>query len=215
MVLGAMAYSIPDRAQKAGIFQLEARTLREWGVDKHGNVDDTPFGGSPGMVLRVDVAHQALEAVDPNHQAIRIMLTPDGELFKQATAQELSESNKDLVLLCGRYEGFDDRISKYIDRKISIGQFVVSGGELPAMVVIDSIIRLLPGALGNEASLEQETYNNDLTDFPQFTRPVEYDGAIVPEVLRSGHHEQILQWRRDHQRKTDWQKNINQVNYIY
>jgi tRNA (guanine37-N1)-methyltransferase len=152
--------------------------------------------------LRVDVADKALETVDPGHQAHRILLSPDGERLSQGIVKNLA-AQPHLVLLSGRYEGFDQRIEKYVDQKISIGDFVVSGGELPAAITIDAIIRLLPGALGNAQSLESETFENDVTDFPQFTRPEVYDGQKVPDVLLSGHHAEIEKWRQAQQQKTN------------
>lgn len=202
MIEQALSWSIPSRAQKGGQVEIKAHLLRDWGVDKHGNVDDTPYGGSPGMVLRVDVAQQALEAIDPGHKAWRIMLSPDGQLFNQKVAQVLSAKDH-LVILCGRYEGFDARIEKYIDQKLSVGQYVVSGGELPALVVIDAVTRLIPGVLGNVKSLANETFEGDVTDFPQYTRPDTYDGQSVPEVLKSGHHAEIESWRKNQQRRLD------------
>lgn len=201
MIEGALSYSMPSRAQKAEIIELYARQLRDWAIDKRGTVDDTPYGGGPGMVLRVDVAHAALEAVDHGHKAHRIMLTPDGEILNQEIVKELSSKAK-LVFLCGRYEGFDARIEKYVDQKLSIGSYVLSGGELAALVVIDAVTRLLPGVLGNEQSLSEETFENDLTEYPQFTRPETYRGVKVPEVLQSGHHVEITKWRDNNRRPT-------------
>lgn len=200
LVEGALSFSIPSRAAKAGLVEYKSYNLRDWGLDKHGNVDDTPYGGGAGMVLRVDVAHRALEAVDPGHQATRIMLSPDGEQFTQKVASGLCESQKDLVLLCGRYEGFDSRIERYVDTKIAVGQAVVSGGELPALMVIDAVVRLIPGVLGNAESLSIETFNDDLTDYPTFTRPPVYNGDAVPEVLQTGNHTEIEKWRKNNQR---------------
>ncbi|MDP3993026.1 MAG: tRNA (guanosine(37)-N1)-methyltransferase TrmD [bacterium] len=196
----ALAHSIPARAQKAGHIDVRAHQLRTWAVDRHGTVDDTPYGGGPGMILRVDVAHAALGALDHSHKAHRIMLSPDGELFDQAMAEDFA-TKKRLILLCGRYEGFDARIEKYVDQKVSIGSFVLSGGELAALTVIDAVTRLIPGVLGNAESLKEETFEADLTEYPQFTRPEKYKGMTVPEVLLSGRHAEIQKWR-DSQRKT-------------
>lgn len=201
MITEALSYSIPGRAQKSGQVKIQAHNLRDWGIDKHGNVDDSPYGGGPGMILRVDVAHKALEVIDPNHHAWRIMMSPDGEVFTQETAKDFGLKDH-LVILCGRYEGFDARIEKYVDQKISVGPYVVSGGELPAMIIADAVTRLLPGVLGNEESLLSETHEDGTTDFPQFTRPDEYDNQIVPEVMKSGHHAEIAKWRSEQQRPT-------------
>lgn len=200
LITQALSYSIPARAQKAEQLRVKAHLLRDWAIDQRGTVDDAPYGGGPGMVLRVDVAHAALEAVDPKHKAHRIMLSPDGQRLNQSLVKELSTQKK-LVLLCGRYEGFDARIERYIDQKISIGDYVVSGGELPALVVIDALTRLLPGVLGNAGSLESETFENDRTDFPQYTRPERYDNQVVPSVLLSGHHAEITSWRQAQQKE--------------
>lgn len=201
MIDEALSYSIPDRAQKAGAVEINAHGLRQWGIDKHGNVDDSPYGGGPGMILRVDVAHKALEAVDPGHKAWRVMMSPDGDTFNQETAKSFSQKDH-LVILCGRYEGFDARIEQYVDQKMSVGPYVVSGGELPAMIITDAVVRLLPGVLGNEESLIHETHEDGATDFPQFTRPDEFDGQIVPEVMKSGHHAEIAKWREEQKRPT-------------
>lgn len=201
MVADALTYSIPGRAQKAGKLTVNTTFLRDFAIDQRGTVDDAPYGGGPGMVLRVDVAHAALEAADPRHKALRIMLSPDGEQFDQRMAKKLAKEKK-IVLLCGRYEGFDSRIEQYVDKKVSVGNYVVSGGELPAMIIIDALARLLPGVLGNEESLKHETFENDTTDYPVFTRPEEYDGQKVPEVLLSGHHAEIEAWRNEQKRRT-------------
>ncbi|MCR4278237.1 MAG: tRNA (guanosine(37)-N1)-methyltransferase TrmD [Candidatus Berkelbacteria bacterium] len=196
----ALAYSIPARAQKAGRIDIRAHQLRTWATDRHGTVDDTPYGGGPGMILRVDVAHAALGALDHGHKAHRIMLSPDGELFDQTMAADFA-AKKRLILLCGRYEGFDARIEKYVDQKVSIGSFVLSGGELAALTIIDAVTRLIPGVLGNAESLKEETFEADLTEYPQFTRPEKYKGMTVPDVLLSGHHAEIQKWRDSQRRK--------------
>ncbi len=202
MIENALSYSIPGRGQKSGKVEVKAHQLRTWGIDKHGNVDDTPYGGGPGMILRVDVAHAALEAVDHGHKAHRIMLSPDGDLFTQEMAKIFAKEEK-IVMLCGRYEGFDARIEKYVDQKVSIGQFVLSGGELPALTIADAVMRLVPGVLGNEDSIKEETFEQDLTEYPQYTRPNSYKGQTVPEVLLSGHHAEIQKWQ------SEQRKNLN------
>jgi tRNA (guanine37-N1)-methyltransferase len=201
MVNQGLSYSIPGRAQREGLIKVNSHNLRDWAIDSRGTVDDAPYGGGPGMVLRVDVADAALKNIDPKHQAVRIMLSPDGERFDQRLAKKLSKK-KHLLLLCGRYEGFDARIEKYMDMKVSLGEYVVSGGELPAMIMVDAITRLIPGALGNEESLKAETFENDTTDYPNYTRPELYDGQKVPEVLLSGHHAEIQAWRKQQQKNT-------------
>ena len=200
MIEQALSHSIPARAQKADLVDIRAHQLRTWAVDRHGTVDDTPYGGGPGMILRVDTAHAAISALDHNHKAHRIMLSPDGDLFDQAMAEDFAVKKR-LILLCGRYEGFDARIEKYIDQKVSIGSFVLSGGELAALTIIDAVTRLIPGVLGNAESLKEETFEADLTEYPQFTRPEKYKGMTVPDVLLSGHHAEIQKWRDSQRRK--------------
>ncbi|MEK7170988.1 MAG: tRNA (guanosine(37)-N1)-methyltransferase TrmD [Patescibacteria group bacterium] len=200
MIEQALSHSIPARAQKADLVDIRAHQLRTWAIDRRGTVDDTPYGGGPGMILRVEVAHAAFSALDHGHKAHRIMLSPDGDLFDQKMAEQFADKKR-LVLLCGRYEGFDARVEKYIDQKVSIGSFVLSGGELAALTIIDAVTRLVPGVLGNAESLNEETFEAGLTEYPQYTRPEKYRGMIVPEVLLSGHHAEIQKWR-DAQRKT-------------
>lgn len=200
LINSALSYSIPGRAQSKQLVQVRAHQMRTWAIDERGTVDDSPYGGGPGMILRVDVAHSALEAVDHGHKAHRIMLSPDGDQLSQELVEKLSKKKK-IVLLCGRYEGFDARIDRYVDQKISIGPYILSGGELPSLVLIDSMIRYVPGVLGNAASLSTETFSEvDKTDFPQYTRPDTYKGKSVPPVLKSGHHAEIEKWRKDNQR---------------
>lgn len=202
MIEQGLSWSIPSRAQKAGAIEVKARQLRDYGVDKHGNVDDSPYGGGPGMILRVDVADKALEAADPGHTGHRIMFSPDGDQLNQPLVKKLAVKDH-IVLLSGRYEGFDARIESLVDQKISVGPYVLSGGELPALTLIDAVTRLLPGVLGNEKSLKHETFENDTTDFPQYTRPDTYKGQSVPEVLKNGHHAEIQKWRQEQQKPLD------------
>lgn len=202
MIENGLSYSIPARAQKDKKIAVKAYNLRDWSVDSRGTVDDSPYGGGAGMVLRVDVVDAAIKAIDPKHQLTRIMLTPDGEEFDQSMAKKLAKKDG-LLIISGRYEGFDARIEDYVDMKISVGKFVVSGGELPAMIVIDAIGRLIPGVLGNEESLKHETFENNKTDFPQYTKPNNYEGKKVPEVLLSGHHGEIDAWRHSKKRSTN------------
>jgi len=200
LVESSLGYSIPQRAQKAGILKLRVHQWRQWAVDRHGTVDASPYGGGPGMILRVDVVHAALKEIDYQHKAHRILLAPDGWQLDHSVAKQLS-TQKRLVLLCGRYEGFDKRVEKYIDDKLSIGPYVLSGGELASAVVIDVVTRLLPGALGNPASIEEETFTKDRAEYPQYTRPENYRGDKVPSVLLSGDHAKIKAWRQKHSRQ--------------
>lgn len=189
-----LGFSIPARAQKTGLVEIKTHQLRDWASDKHGTVDDTPYGGGAGMVMRVDVAAAALEAVDPGHKAWRVMLAPEGDQLTQKLALDLS-SRENIVLLSGRYEGFDARIETFVDQKVSIGPYVLSGGELAAMVMVDAAVRLIPGALGNPESLVGETHSETKGEYPQYTRPETFNGVKVPDVLLSGDHGKIAKWR--------------------
>lgn len=187
--------SIVGRAVKENKLTLNIVDIRDYTEDKHRKCDDYPFGGGAGMVMMAQPIGSAIEAVDPLHQARRIYLSPKGATFCQDKVYELAEETE-LVLLCGHYEGIDQRaIDLFIDEELSIGDYVLTGGELPAMVVVDSVARYLDGVLSPE-SLVQESFTENLLEYPQYTRPVEYRGLTVPEVLRSGNHAQIDEWRR-------------------
>ena len=191
----ALSQSILGRAQKSGKFALEIVDIRKYTEDKHLKCDDYPFGGGAGMVMMAQPIGSAIEAVDPEHKARRIYLSPKGRTFCQEKVFELVEKEH-LVLLCGHYEGVDQRaIDLFIDEEISIGDYVLTGGELPAMVVADCVARYVEGVLSPE-SLVQESFSENLLEYPQYTRPVEYRGLTVPEVLRSGNHAEIDKWRR-------------------
>lgn len=188
------------KAVAGGLLGIECEPLRVHGLGKHQSVDDTPYGGGSGMVLRVDCAVEALEAIDARapSKPLRILLTPQGRPFAQPEAVELSRLPA-VSLLSGRYEGFDERIRGYVDREISLGDFILNGGEVAAMAVIESVARLLPGVLGNAESLANESFSEQaegLLEYPQYTRPAVFREAEVPEVLRSGDHARILAWRR-------------------
>lgn len=187
--------SILGRAQKEGKLAVEIVNLRDYTEDKHLKCDDYPFGGGAGMVMTAQPVGSAITALDPEHKARRIYLSPKGRVFKQQRVFELVEYDR-LILLCGHYEGVDQRaIDLFIDEEISIGDYVLTGGELPAMVLTDCIARYVDGVLSPE-SLVQESFSENLLEYPQYTRPVEYMGLTVPEVLRSGNHAEIDQWRR-------------------
>jgi tRNA (guanine37-N1)-methyltransferase len=193
-----LATSIVGRARHAGIVSVDCTSLRDFATDKHRSVDDRPFGGGPGMVLMCGPVFDALERIDrqSSQGATRILLTPQGERFDQRIAAELSLESH-LALICGHYEGFDERIRKGIGaREISIGDFVLSGGEPAAIVLIDALVRLLPGALGHGGSAGNDSFSNGLLEYPQYTRPREFQGMKVPDVLLSGDHGKIEQWRR-------------------
>ncbi len=169
-------------------------TCGEWGIGRHRVVDDTPYGGGAGMVLRADVAAAAIEAVR-RPESLVILLDPAGEPFKQARAHSLAASPH-LVFLCPRYEGVDERIRPLVDLELSVGDYVLTGGELPALVVIDAVLRLLPGAI-DAASTDEESFASGLLEYPQYTRPAEFRGEGVPPVLVSGHHAEVAKWRHE------------------
>ena len=195
---------IVRRARNAGLVQITAHDLRQWTTDKHHVVDDRPFGGGDGMVLKPEPIFAGVEALtgasrrDELPAKTRVvLLSAQGEVFSQRLAQDLSESDSQIVLLCGRYEGVDERVSEaLVTDEISIGDYVLSGGEPAAMVVIDAVVRLLPGALGSETSAVFESFSEGLLDYPQYTRPPEFRGMKVPEVLLSGNHAEIARWRK-------------------
>ena len=200
----AFDYGIVRRAQAAALVELKAHDLRGWTTDKHRQVDDRPFGGGDGMVLKPEPIFAAVESLTGTPagssyppQTRVILLSPQGRVLTQELAQQLAE-NEHLVLICGRYEGVDERVADaLITDEISIGDYVLSGGEPAALVVVDTIVRLLPGALGSETSAINESFSAGLLDHPQYTRPPEFREARVPEVLLTGNHAEIAKWRRD------------------
>lgn len=180
---------------------VRRHNIRDHATDVHHKVDDTPYGGGPGMVMKADVLARAVAAVPLQGRSLKILLSAQGELFSQRMAEELASYDQ-LVLVCGHYEGVDERfVTKHIDREISIGDYVVTGGEVPALVVCEAVTRLLPGALGNEASASDESHAGGLLEYPQYTRPAEVDGQRVPDVLMGGNHAEIAKWRRQEQLK--------------
>lgn len=190
------------RAQEKQLIEVELVDFRLYALDKHKTTDDRPFGGGPGMVLKPEPIVTAVEKIKTQHpEAKIIMLSPQGKPYNQKMAEELAapsetQLDRDIILLCGRYEGFDERIFEILNPiEISIGDYVLSGGEVPAMVLIDSIMRLLPGALGCAESVKEDSFSDGVLDHPHYTRPPEYRGLKVPEVLISGDHEKIRQWR--------------------
>lgn len=200
MILNGLCTSITGRAiQNKQIF-LEAINIRDYSEDKHQHVDDYPYGGGAGMVMQPDPIYQAYLSLKKKQKKERmrvIYLTPQGRVFSQAIAQELAQE-EDLVFLCGHYEGIDERVLEMIvTDMISIGDYVLTGGELPAMVVIDAVSRLVPGVLNNNTSAEFESFHDNLLEYPQYTRPAEYMGRRVPDVLLSGNHAKIEEWRRE------------------
>ncbi len=195
--------SFVGRAQQVGVFQARLRSPREHGLGKHKSVDDTPYGGGSGMVMRVDVLVECMEELDRQAEergeprARRVLLTPQGKPFAQPAAARFSEVPA-LMLICGRYEGFDERVREFVDEEISLGDFVMTGGEVAAMAIIEATVRLIPGVLGNIESIREESHGVEgLLEYPQYTRPADFRGRRVPEVLAGGHHAQIAAWRRD------------------
>lgn len=188
--------SIIKRAQEKGLIEIKIYNLRDFSDDKHRRVDDYPYGGGAGMVMKPDPFFKAVRDIQkkcPEKGKI-ILMSPQGELFTQKKAEELSRE-KNLIILCGHYEGVDERVKEYLaDEEISIGDYILTGGELPAMVMVDAIVRLIPGVL-NVSSLGEESFADGLLEYPQYTRPREYEGMCVPEILLSGDHEKIKQWR--------------------
>ena len=192
--------SILGRAQGKGLVDIAVHNLRDWAKDSYGSVDDHPYGGGPGMVLRVDVVAPAIQEIrQQNPEAKVILLTPQGEVYKQRMATTFTHESG-IILVCGHYEGYDERIREYVDEEISIGDYVLTGGELAAAVIVDSVVRLLPGVLGDDASSVDESHSAGLLEYPHFTRPPEYDGKKVPEILLGGNHKAIEEWRREQAR---------------
>ena len=190
--------SILGRAQNKGVLQINTVYIRDFSLDKHLKCDDAPFGGGAGMVMTPQPVCDCIKSVDPDHKAHRIYMSPRGKLLTVPIAREYAQKYDWLVILCGHYEGIDQRIiDLYIDEEISIGDFVRTGGELPAMVLCDVVTRFVPGVLGCDASSEDESFSDGLLEYPQYTRPQTYEGLSVPEVLLSGHHENIEKWRRE------------------
>jgi tRNA (guanine37-N1)-methyltransferase len=197
MFAPVLGTSIPKRAAEKGLVEYHLTNIRDFAVDAHKSVDDKPFGGGPGMVMICQTIFDAVEAVEAKdgRKAARILLTPQGAPLKQKTVEDLARRDR-LLLIAGHYEGFDQRIVDGLaPMELSIGDYVLSGGELPAMVLIDAIVRLLPGALGAEEGAEDETFAGGLLEYPQYTRPREFRGMKVPDVLLSGDHQKIADWR--------------------
>ncbi len=201
----AIDCGIVRRARNAGIVDIRAHDLRQWTTDKHHVVDDRPFGGGDGMILKPEPIFAAVEALtgvvrkeDFTSETRVVLLSPQGRGFSQSLALDLSQNASRVVLICGRYEGVDERIAEaLVTDEISIGDYVLSGGEPAAMVVVDAVVRLLPGALGSDTSAVYESFSEGLLDYPQYTRPPEFKGMQVPEVLLSGNHAEIERWRRE------------------
>jgi len=196
MFAGPLDESIVKRARQAGLLDLTIHDLRDYTHDRHRTVDDRPFGGGPGMVLKPEPIFEAVETLAGEHTRVTLM-TPQGRPFKQAVARELA-GDEHLLLICGSYEGFDERIREHLAHdEISVGDFVLTNGALPAMLIVDAVTRLIPGALGDDESASDESFSNGQIEYPQYTRPAEFRGWKIPEVLLSGHHAEIGKWRRE------------------
>lgn len=196
MFAGPLDESIIKRARAKGILELGIHNLRDWTHDRHRTVDDKPFGGGPGMLLKPEPIFEAVEQLG-NERTKVILLSPSGRTFKQAMARELAKEEH-LLLVTGHYEGFDERVRERLaDDEISIGDFVLTNGALPAMVVIDAVTRLLPGVLGDDESSRDESFSHGLLEYPHYTRPADFRGMKVPEMLLSGHHAEIAKWRAE------------------
>lgn len=195
---GIVGTSMLGIAQERGVLEFRTHDLRGWALPGvHRQVDDSPYGGGAGMVLRPEPVFEALDAVralDPR-PALVVLVTPQGERFTQSSAESLAGLDR-LIIICGRYEGFDERIRSAVDLEVSIGDYVLTGGELPAMVITDAVTRLLPGVLGDDQSACEESFTTGLLEYPHYTRPAEFRGMEVPEVLRSGDHARIQRWRQ-------------------
>jgi len=194
MFPGPLSAGVTGRGLASGLVTLRVHNLRDYTHDRHRQVDDVPYGGGAGMVLKPEPIFEAVRARTGKGPVI--LLTPQGKLLNQGVVRELA-SHDDLYLICGRYEGVDERVAAHlVDREISIGDYVLTGGELPAMVLIDAVSRLVTGVLGSEESPKDESFDQHLLEYPHYTRPAEFEGHAVPEVLRSGHHAEIERWRR-------------------
>ncbi len=196
--------SFVGRARSSGLLELELENLREHGLGKHRSVDDTPYGGGSGMVMRVDCVVQAIESLEARwgERAHRILLTPQGQVLKTGIAKKLS-THSSLIFICGRYEGFDERVRSFVDLELSLGDFVLTGGEIAAMAAIEALIRFVPGVLGNPESTGEESFSEALDgglEYPQYTRPAEFRGLFVPDVLKNGDHAKVDAWRKSESR---------------
>jgi len=202
------SHSIIARAQKNKLIEIQVHDLRKWAKDKHKTVDDTPYGGGAGMILKIEPLYKALKELAPRKKKTRkiILTSAKGRTFKQDVAKSYAENLKEIIIICGRYEGVDERIKEYIDEELSIGNYVLTGGEVPAMAIVDATMRLLPKVLGNEESILSESHNKPgILEYPQYSKPQDFktkkNNLSVPKVLLSGNHEEIKKWRQKHQTK--------------
>ncbi len=198
MFTGVLGNSMLWKATDRGIVQYEFINLREYGLGPRKQVDDTPYGGGDGMLLKPEPLVAAIEYAESVSPDAKVLLpTPRGRTYRQSDAKQFAADNQDLIIICPRYEGYDERVTKWVDEQFCIGNYVLTGGELPAMIIIDSVVRLLPGVLGGETSADIESFQDDdvSIEYPQYTRPEEFRGMKVPEVLLSGNHGEIAKWR--------------------
>lgn len=192
-----LSQSMLSRAQAQGAVEFRVLNLRDFTHDRHKVVDDRPFGGGPGMVLKIEPLVEAIRTIREQDQGVRvILLSPQGALFSQDKARELA-GRKHLLLICGHYEGVDERVHFYIDEALSMGDYILTGGEIPALAVVDAVTRLLPGVLGGEGAVEEESFQTGLLEYPHYTRPRDFEGREAPEILLSGDHARIRRWRRE------------------
>ena len=203
MFTGIFESSMMWKAQKEGIVELSTIDLRAYGIGPRRQVDDTPYGGGDGMLLRPEPLFAAVRAAKNNDPAAKVLLmTPRGQRWAQSMAQRYADTDHGYIFICGRYEGYDERILSLVDQELSVGDYVLTGGELPAMTIVDSIVRLIPGVLGGAESAAIESFSDGETlEFPQYTRPEAFEGLKVPDVLLSGHHAEIAKWRAEQSRK--------------
>ena len=193
----AAGHSVLKRALDTGIIAMECVNPRDFSLDRHHSVDDAPFGGGVGMVLKPEPVVEAIRVAKAKAPGAPVIaMSPGGCTFKQSLAEEWAKNEMGLIFVCGHYEGFDERIYHWVDLKISIGDFVLTGGEMPALMIMDAVSRFVPGVLGKLASAEEDSFSSGLLEYPQYTRPVVFEGMEVPEVLRSGNHKLIARWRR-------------------
>ena len=195
MFSGVLQSSILGRAREKGLLEVRTHNIRDYADNKHRKADDYPFGGGAGLVMMAQPIFDCMEAALEGQAARRILLSPRGKVLTPALARELAQEPR-LALLCGHYEGVDERVMHIVDDEISIGDYVLTGGELPAMVLVDCVSRFIPGVLGSAQSVEEESFSNGLLEYPQYTRPASFRGMEVPEILRNGHHANIQAWRR-------------------
>jgi tRNA (guanine37-N1)-methyltransferase len=197
MLISPLSFSLLKKAQEKGLVEVSLHDIRDWAEDKHKMTDDAPYGSGCGMVMKVEPVERALTAIkNPEKEALVVLMTPQGETLDQEIAKELAEKEQ-VIIICGRYEGVDERIREHLtDREISIGDYILTGGELSALVLIDAVSRFIPGVLGNSESTLSESFSHGFLEYPQYTRPAEYKGWKVPEVLVSGNHAEIERWRR-------------------